>query len=159
VSVVHLPQAFGVVRPQSSPELRPVQSESTLQLPATQLPAVSQTYDVVPAPYAVVQFALSAGLLHGKQAPLTQRPAVVPVVHLVSAPVHAGAASVGESTRASVPVSVPVSAPVPVSPPASLPVSPPAPVSAPVSGAPVSAGSESSPESAIAESPPESSAV
>jgi hypothetical protein len=145
VSVVHLPQAFGVVRPQSSPELRPVQSESTLQLPATQLPAVSQTYDVVPAPYAVVQFALSAGLLHGKQAPLTQRPAVVPVVHLVSAPVHAGAASVGESTRASVPVS--------------LPVSPPAPVSAPVSGAPVSAGSESSPESAIAESPPESSAV
>jgi hypothetical protein len=93
-SVVHLPQKCGVVSPQISPAFAPVQSASVLQLPGTQLPAVSQTHDGFPEePYAVVQLPLSAGLLHGKHWVLTQSPAGTPVVvHAVSVPVHSGAA-------------------------------------------------------------------
>ena len=45
---MHPPQVFAVVTPQIWPTV--VQSLSTLQLPATHLPALSHTYDVVPPP-------------------------------------------------------------------------------------------------------------
>jgi len=74
-----------------------VQFASVWQLPATQLPAVSQMY--MPA-YAVAQFVSSLGSLQGVQTLETQRPVVAPVVHAVSVPVHATETSAASAASA-----------------------------------------------------------
>ena len=102
VSVVHPPHWFAVVNPQI---WLPVQSVSVRQLPGMQVPDALQTKDdpAPLSPYALAQFELSAGLLQGKHAPLTQRPAVTPVVvQAVSLPLHWAASVAGESVPESV---------------------------------------------------------